>query len=139
VPHLEFRRTKIVATLGPASESPEMLDRLVAAGVNVVRLNFSHGTPEEHRERAKNVRASAKKHGVYVGILADMQGPKIRIGKFRHGQTQLTPGEHFIIDGALDLNDGTDERVGITYKDLVNDVEPGARLLLNDGLIDGCR
>jgi len=131
----EFRRTKIVATLGPASESPEMLDRLVAAGVNVVRLNFSHGTPEEHRERAKNVRASAKKNRVYVGILADMQGPKIRIGKFNRGQTQLTPGQHFIIDGALDINGGTDERVGITYKELVNDVEPGARLLLNDGLI----
>jgi len=131
----EFRRTKIVATLGPASESPEVLDKLIGAGVNVVRLNFSHGTPEEHRRRAENVRAAAKKHGVCVGILADMQGPKIRIGKFKTGKTHLEPGQHFIIDGALDLDAGTDERVGLTYKELVGDVVPGARLLLNDGLI----
>jgi len=131
----EFRRTKIVATLGPASESPEMLDRLVKAGVNVVRLNFSHGTSEEHRTRAKNVRAAARKHGKCVGILADMQGPKIRIGKFKTGKTRLAPGQNFIIDAALRLDGGTDERVGITYKNLVNDVEAGARLLLNDGLI----
>ncbi len=130
-----FRRTKIVATLGPASESPEMLDKLIAAGVNVVRLNFSHGTADEHRQRAKNVRAAAKKHEVCIGILADMQGPKIRCGKFKKGKTMLIPGQHFIVDGALGLDDGDDERVGITYKELVTDVEPGARLLLNDGLI----
>jgi len=131
----EFRRTKIVATLGPVSESPEMLDRLVAAGVNVVRLNFSHGTPEEHRTRAGNVRAAAKKHGKCVGIMADMQGPKIRCGKFKSGKTILAPGEHFILDAALGLDDGNDERVGLAYKELINDVEPGSRLLLNDGLI----
>jgi len=131
----EFRRTKIVATLGPASDSPEMLDKLVVAGVNVVRLNFSHGTPEEHRTRAMRVRAIAKKHGVCVGILADMQGPKIRCGKFRNGKTLLTPGQRFILDAALDLDEGDNERVGLTYRDLVDDVEPGARLLLNDGLI----
>jgi len=131
----EFRRTKIVATIGPASESPEVLDQLVKAGVNVVRLNFSHGSPEEHKQRADNVRAAAKNNGVCVGILADMQGPKIRCGKFKTGKTMLTPGQHFIIDGALGLDDGDDERVGITYKELVGDVEPGARLLLNDGLI----
>ncbi|RMH62514.1 MAG: pyruvate kinase [Zetaproteobacteria bacterium] len=130
-----FRRTKIVATLGPASESPEVIDRLIAAGVNVVRLNFSHGTPDEHRQRAEHVRAAAKKHGVCVGILADMQGPKIRCGKFKRGKTTLEPGQRFILDAALDLDAGTDERVGLTYKELVNDVEPGARLLLNDGLI----
>jgi pyruvate kinase len=131
----EFRRTKIVATLGPASESPEILDRLVAAGVNLVRLNFSHGTADEHRKRAELVRAAAKKHGVYVGILADMQGPKIRIGKFKKGKTMLTPGQKYIIDAALPLDAGNDERVGITYKELVGDVAPGSRLLLNDGLI----
>ncbi len=131
----EFRRTKIVATLGPASDSPEMLDKLVTAGVNVVRLNFSHGTPEEHRTRAMRVRAVAKKHGVCVGILADMQGPKIRCGKFRNGKTFLTPGQRFILDAALSLDEGDNERVGLTYRDLVDDVEPGARLLLNDGLI----
>jgi len=130
-----IRRTKIVATLGPASESPEILDKLIAAGVNVVRLNFSHGTPGDHRMRAENVRAAAKKNGVIVGILADMQGPKIRIGKFKTGKTMLTPGQKFIIDGALGLDDGDDERVGLTYKELIGDVEPGARLLLNDGLI----
>ena len=132
---IEFRRTKIVATIGPASESLEVLDQLIKAGVNVVRLNFSHGSPEEHRQRADNVRAVAKKNGVCVGILADMQGPKIRCGKFKTGKTMLTPGQQFIIDGALGLDDGDDERVGITYKELVGDVEPGARLLLNDGLI----
>jgi len=131
----EFRRTKIVATLGPASESPEILDKLIGAGVNVVRLNFSHGTADEHRQRAINVRAAAKKHGVCVGILADMQGPKIRIGKFKTGKTQLEPGQKYIIDGALDLDAGDDERVGLTYKELIGDVEAGARLLLNDGLI----
>jgi len=131
----EFRRTKIVATLGPASESPEVLDRLIGAGVNVVRLNFSHGTPAEHRQRAENVRVAAKNHGVYVGILADMQGPKIRIGKYKTGKTYLKPGQKYIIDGALGLDDGDDERVGLTYKELVGDVVSGARLLLNDGLI----
>jgi pyruvate kinase len=131
----QFRRTKIVATLGPASESPEVLDQLVAAGVNIVRLNFSHGTPEEHRTRAENVRAAARKHGVIVGILADMQGPKIRIGKYKNGKTQLEVGQHYILDAALPLDAGDDERVGLAYKELVDDVEPGARLLLNDGLI----
>ncbi|HXH64899.1 MAG TPA: pyruvate kinase [Mariprofundaceae bacterium] len=130
-----IRRTKIVATLGPASESPEILDRLIAAGVNVVRLNFSHGSAEDHIKRAELVRATAKKHGVVVGILADMQGPKIRIGKFRTGKTMLKPGQKFIIDAALPLDAGDDDRVGLTYKELVDDVEPGSRLLLNDGLI----
>jgi pyruvate kinase len=132
---IEFRRTKIVATIGPASESPEVLERLIKAGVNVVRLNFSHGSPEEHRQRAENVRAVAVKLGVCVGILADMQGPKIRIGKYKNGKTMLKPGQKYIIDGELDLDSGNDERVGLTYKELVGDVEAGSRLLLNDGLI----
>jgi len=131
----DFRRTKIVATLGPASESPEMLDKLIKAGVNVVRLNFSHGSAAEHQMRAKNVREAAKNNGVCVGILADMQGPKIRCGKFKTGKTMLTPGQHFILDGAMSLDEGDDERVGLTYKELVGDVVPGARLLLNDGLL----
>ncbi|EAU54275.1 pyruvate kinase [Mariprofundus ferrooxydans PV-1] len=130
-----IRRTKIVATLGPASESPAVLDRLIKAGVNVVRLNFSHGTPEEHRQRAESVRAAAKNNGVVVGILADMQGPKIRVGKFITGKTELVPGQKFIIDAEMDLDAGNDERVGITYKELIDDVKPGDRLLLNDGLI----
>jgi len=129
------RRTKIVATIGPASESPEMLSKMIAAGVNVVRLNFSHGTPEEHKQRAENVRAAAKENGVVVGILADMQGPKIRCGKFKTGKTILTVGQKFILDGAMSLDDGDDERVGLTYKELVTDVEAGSRILLNDGLL----
>jgi len=131
----QIRRTKIVATLGPASESPEMLEKMIAAGVNVVRLNFSHGTPEDHQMRADNVRAAAKKLGVVVGILADMQGPKIRCGKFKTGKTMLEVGQKFILDADMPLDDGDDERVGLTYKELVGDVEPGARLLLNDGLL----
>lgn len=130
-----IRRTKIVATLGPSSESPEVLDQLVKAGVNVVRLNFSHGTSAEHRQRAENVRAAAKNNDVVIGLLADMQGPKIRVGKFITGKTQLEPGQKFIIDAALDLDAGNDERVGITYKELTGDVKPGDRLLLNDGLV----
>jgi len=129
------RRTKIVATLGPASQTKEVLEQMIKAGVNVVRLNFSHGSAEDHRMRAEMVRAAAKKLGVTVGILADMQGPKIRIGRFHHGATMLCPGQKFIIDIDLDLEDGNDERVGITYKKLITDVEAGARLLLNDGLI----
>jgi len=131
----QIRRTKIVATLGPASESPEMLEKMIAAGVNVVRLNFSHGTPEDHQMRADNVRAAAKKLGVVVGILADMQGPKIRCGKFKTGKTMLEVGQKFILDADMPLDDGDDERVGLTYKELVGDVEAGARLLLNDGLL----
>jgi len=131
----QIRRTKIVATLGPASESPEMLEKMITAGVNVVRLNFSHGTPEDHQMRADNVRAAAKKLGVVVGILADMQGPKIRCGKFKTGKTMLEVGQKFILDADMPLDDGDDERVGLTYKELVGDVEPGARLLLNDGLL----
>jgi len=130
-----IRRTKIVATLGPASETPEMLEKMIAAGVNVVRLNFSHGTPEDHQMRADNVRAAAAKLGVVVGILADMQGPKIRCGKFKTGKTMLEIGQKFILDADMSLDDGDDERVGLTYKELVGDVEPGARLLLNDGLL----
>lgn len=132
---ISFRRTKIVATLGPASESPETIARLIKAGVNLVRLNFSHGTAEEHQRRAELVRESAREHGVCVGILADMQGPKIRIGKFKNGHTLLQVGQMFIIDARLDLDSGNDERVGVTYQNLVNDVGSGARLLLNDGLI----
>jgi len=131
----QIRRTKIVATLGPASESPEMLEKMITAGVNVVRLNFSHGTPEDHQMRANNVRAAAAKLGVVVGILADMQGPKIRCGKFKTGKTMLKIGQKFILDADMPLDDGDDERVGLTYKELVGDVEPGARLLLNDGLL----
>ncbi len=132
---MTLRRTKILATLGPASESAEVIARMIEAGVNVVRLNFSHGSAEEHEARARRVREAARRLGVQVGILADMQGPKIRIGRFVNGSVHLEPGRHFILDAAWPLDAGNEERVGLDYKELVHDVRPGDRLLLNDGLI----
>lgn len=127
------RATKIVATLGPASSSPEMIGRLIDAGVNVVRLNFSHGTAEDHRSRAELVRAEAKQRGLDIGILVDLQGPKIRVGKFDGGQVDLDPGATFTFD--IDCVLGNQERVGLDYKELVGDVAAGDTLLLNDGQI----
>ena len=128
------RQTKIVATLGPASSSPEVLERLIAAGVDVVRLNFSHGTAQDHIERAKLVRACAEKAGRSVAIMADLQGPKIRVGKFEGGKTELTPGQKFVLDGGRSaLGDNT--AVSLDYKELPRDVRPGDTLLLNDGLL----
>ena len=128
------RQTKIVATLGPASSSPEVVERLIAAGVDVVRLNFSHGTAQDHIERAKMVRASAERAGRAVAIMADLQGPKIRVGKFEGGMTELVAGQKFVLDGARSaLGDNT--AVGLDYKELARDVKPGDRLLLNDGLL----
>jgi pyruvate kinase len=127
------RATKIVATLGPASSSAEVLERLILAGVDVVRMNFSHGTPQDHIDRANLVRALAAKHNRPVGILADLQGPKIRVGKFAEGKITLKMGDAFILDAKCELGD--QERVGIDYKELPRDVRPGDLLLLNDGLI----
>ncbi len=127
------RATKIVATLGPASSSAEVLERLIVAGVDVVRMNFSHGTAEDHINRATVVRELAAKHHRSVGILADLQGPKIRVGKFTEGKITLKPGDKFILDATCEL--GTQERVGIDYKELPRDVKPGDLLLLNDGLL----
>jgi pyruvate kinase len=128
------RQTKIVATLGPASNTPEMLERLITAGVDVVRLNFSHGTAQDHIERAAMVRAAADKVGRAVAIMADLQGPKIRVGKFTDGKTLLTPGQKFILDGAR-TEPGDNAAVGLDYKELPRDVKPGDTLLLNDGLL----
>ncbi|WP_043648121.1 pyruvate kinase [Chitinilyticum litopenaei] len=127
------RGTKIVATLGPASTDPAVLEKLIEAGVNTVRLNFSHGTAQDHTDRANTVRAIADKLGRPVAILADLQGPKIRIGKFKNNKIELKKGETFILDAACELGDQT--RVGLDYKELPNDVEPGALLLLGDGEI----
>ncbi len=127
------RATKIVATLGPASSSAEVLERLIVAGVDVVRMNFSHGTAEDHINRATLVRELAAKHGRAVGILADLQGPKIRVGKFADGKITLKSGDKFILDATCEL--GNQERVGIDYKELPRDVKPGDLLLLNDGLL----
>ncbi len=129
------RRTKIVATLGPATDDPQVLDKLMEAGVDVVRLNFSHDLPEVHKKRAEAARERAHAHGRHVGILIDLQGPKIRIGKFKNGPVELTDGQKFIIDIDCPLDQGTAERVGTTYKPLVEDVSRGATLLLDDGRI----
>lgn len=128
------RRTKIVATLGPASSSPEVMQRLIAAGVDVVRLNFSHGTAQDHIERATMVRTAADRAGKAVAIMADLQGPKIRVGKFEGDKTLLKPGQRFTLDGGRSTP-GDNDAVGLDYKELPRDVKPGDTLLLNDGLI----
>ena len=127
------RSTRIVATLGPASNNPDVLHRMLAAGVDVVRLNFSHGASSDHVDRAKLVREVARSQGREVAIMADLQGPKIRIGKFAAGKVELEPGARFILDSECDVGDAT--RVGLDYRELVDDVGPGAVLLLDDGLI----
>ena len=128
-----LRSTKIVATLGPACSQPEVLRRMLAAGVDVVRFNFSHGAASEHVERARLVRDVARSQGREVAIMADLQGPKIRIGKFAEGRVELAPGARFILDAESELGDAS--RVGLDYRELVNDVAPGSVLLLDDGLI----
>jgi pyruvate kinase len=127
------RSTKIVATLGPASSEPAILERMLLAGVDVVRLNFSHGTTEDHFKRAELVRECCRKIDRAVGIMADLQGPKIRVGRFSEGKVALKPGDPFILDAACEM--GTQERVGLDYKELPRDVKPGDMLLLDDGRI----
>ncbi|NWG73869.1 MAG: pyruvate kinase [Rubrivivax sp.] len=128
------RQTKIVATLGPATSSPEMIGRLIAAGVDVVRLNFSHGSADDHVGSAQAVREAAQRAGKAVAIMVDLQGPKIRVGRFEGGQTVLEPGQPFVLDAAWDRL-GDAGRVGLDYKELPRDVRPGDVLLLNDGLL----
>ncbi|WP_018953755.1 pyruvate kinase [Thioalkalivibrio sulfidiphilus] len=128
-----MRRTKIVATLGPATDSPAVLEKLVSAGVDVVRINFSHGKADEHRRRAQIIREAADKVGRVVGILGDLQGPKIRIARFAEGEVELNEGDAFVFDASLGDDEGNRERVGLTYKDLPNDVHAGDTLLLDDG------
>lgn len=130
-----MRRTKIVATLGPATDTPESIEKLIAAGVNVVRLNFSHGSPEEHAHRAKMVRDAAAKLGRTVGILGDLQGPKIRIDRFKEGKIELATGDIFFLDSDMGVNDGDQNAVGLTYKTLPQEVHAGDELLLDDGRI----
>lgn len=130
---MTIRKTKIVATLGPSSSSEEMLARMITAGVNVVRLNFSHGTAEEHIRRAEIVRSIAAKLGRPVGVLCDLQGPKIRIGKFELGKVTLKTGDIFVLDADCELGD--QYRVGLDYKTLPQEVAEGVILLLDDGRI----
>jgi len=130
-----IRATKIVATLGPASSDPAVLERLLRAGVDVVRLNFSHGTAQDHIDRANMVRDVAAKVGKPVALMADLQGPKIRVGKFIEGKVMLVAGAAFVLD-AQRTAPGTVDAVGLDYKELPRDVRPGDKLLLNDGLIE---
>jgi len=131
-----LRRTKIVATLGPATDDPKVLDDLISAGVDVVRINLSHGEHATHAERAENLRNRARASGRQVGVLVDLQGPKIRIGRFRDGAVTLTTGDTFILDTGWDIASGNQERVGVTYTPLSSDVARGDTLLLNDGAIE---
>jgi len=130
---LILRKTKIVATLGPASSSEEMIARLIMAGVNVVRLNFSHGTSEDHIKRAEIVRQIAAKLNRPIGVLCDLQGPKIRIGKFELGKITLKMGDLFVLDADCELGDQF--KVGLDYKSLPHEVSVGNVLLLDDGRI----
>lgn len=129
--------TKIVATIGPASTDFDILVKMIRAGVDVVRLNFSHGKAQDHIDRAALVRRAAEACGVEVAIMADMQGPKIRVGKFEEGKIFLNNGDKFVLDAKWGENGelGNQERVGLDYKALPRDVRPGDKLLLNDGLI----
>src|ERR1041385_2657173 len=128
-----LRSTKIVATLGPSSSEPAVLERMIRAGVDVVRLNFSHGVAADHERRAALVKEIATKTGRTVAILCDLQGPKIRVGKFKEGKIALEKGQTFVLDAAAEIGDG--QRVGLDYKELPQDVDAGSLLLLDDGKI----
>lgn len=130
-----LRRTKILTTLGPASDKPGVLEALFEAGIDAVRMNFSHGIAQDHIDRAAAVRALSKKTGRLVGILCDLQGPKIRIAKFKTAKVLLDEGQAFALDINLAPDLGDKTRVGITYKPLATEVVAGSRLLLDDGRI----
>ena len=130
-----LRRTKIVATLGPATDDPLVLADMVRAGLDVARINFSHGGRDDARKRMLAVRDAARLVGRHVGILADLSGPKIRIESFQQGKVQLQEGQPFALDVALDPAAGNDREVGCAYKDLPRDVKAGDTLLLADGFI----
>ncbi len=130
---LPRNKTKIVATIGPASETPEMLERLIRAGLNVARLNFSHGDLADHAERIKRIRSAAEAAGRRVAIMADLPGPKIRIGKIEPEPIQLHAGDKFIL--TTEEIAGTPQRVSVSFKRLPKVVKPGDRLFLNDGLV----
>jgi pyruvate kinase len=127
------RRTKIVCTLGPASSDPKLIAKMIEAGLDVVRINFSHGSAGEHAKNVETVRMLARAAGKTVGVLMDLQGPKIRIGRFENGRVTLRPGQRFLLDAKCKL--GNDERVGLDYVNLPKDVRPGDTLLLDDGFI----
>lgn len=131
----QLRRTKIIATLGPATDAPGMLRRVLAEGADVVHLNLSHGSADDHRRRAREALDTAAELGREVGLLADLQGPKIRIERFAAGPVQLEAGARFVLDCRPDAPAGDAARVGVSYAGLPGDVKPGDVLLLDDGLI----
>ena len=130
-----LRRTKIVATMGPATESDAAIDSLIKAGVDVVRLNFSHGTVEEHKARAEKIRRIGRENNRHLAILADLQGPKIRVKKFKQGTVDLESGDKFCLDTECLDGEGDSQRVGVTYKKLPQDVKSEDILVLDDGRI----
>ena len=130
-----LRRTKIVTTLGPATDRDNNLEKIILAGANMVRMNFSHGSAEDHIKRAEDVRAIAKKHNKHVAILGDLQGPKIRVSKFTDGKIQLNLGDKFCLDATFDKTAGNNDCVSIDYPELASDVFPGDILLLDDGRV----
>ncbi len=130
-----MRRTKIVATLGPATDAPKVLDALADAGMDAARLNYSHGEREQHEARARAVRRVAKHHHREIALIADLQGPKIRIARFAEGSVALNEGQTFTLDVALADDAGDERRVGVTYKALPRDVRAGDTLLVDDGRI----
>ena len=130
-----LRRTKIVTTLGPSTDKGNNLEEIIKAGANVVRMNFSHGTKEDHINRAKQVRIIAQKLGRQIAILADLQGPKIRVSTFKDGKVHLNIGDQFTLDSDLPAGQGTQHSVGLDYTALPQDVAPGDILLLDDGRV----
>ena len=128
-----MRRTKIIATLGPATDRPEMLEKLFLAGVDVFRLNYSHQNRAEHERRIKEIRRLSRKHNHAVAVIADLQGPKIRIERFKEGKIELREGGSFSINTALGPEDGDERQVGVSYKALAREVKAKDRLLIDDG------
>jgi len=131
-----LRRTKIVATLGPSTDARGVLEQVIRRGADVVRVNFSHGDPDDHRRRVEALRRVAQTVGKHVAVLGDLQGPKIRIERFADGPAVLAEGEPFALDPGIDPHEGTDRGVGITYADLAGDVRPGDELVLGDGQVE---
>jgi pyruvate kinase len=129
------RRTKIVATLGPATDDPQVLKEIIGAGMDVARINFSHGEEEDHRARIEALRKASAECRREVGLMGDLQGPKIRVRRFKNSKATLVEGAKFFLDSTLGLSDGNDEGVGVAYSKLHEDVESGDVLLLNDGQI----
>jgi len=129
-----MKKTKIVSTIGPASEAPETLKQLINEGVNVARLNFSHGDHDEHLERIKNIREAAKNAGKHIGLMLDTKGPEIRTHNMKNGSIHITNGDTIRV--SMKEVEGTEEKFSITYDELINDVTPGSKILLDDGLIE---